>query len=192
MEQICTGHKSYKAQLSPPLLLLRFTAQASQERLSAEGAPKHCYDSESIVPPLRTRNEISPPTSQPDASRRTPSASSSANTRRLELRRVLWLVIYPGLLRQISGGLCHVDRLTRPEVPCALDALAETGCRSAAASSLGTSKPGASSPPTAPIDSAGTNFNSALPVLSDISAMYTTTTCTTTVSQASSVAQAFV
>ncbi|CAB1441396.1 unnamed protein product [Pleuronectes platessa] len=37
VEQICTGHKSYKAQLSPPLLLLllRFAARASQERLSA-------------------------------------------------------------------------------------------------------------------------------------------------------------
>ncbi|CAB1436350.1 unnamed protein product, partial [Pleuronectes platessa] len=34
VKQICTGHKSYKAQLSPPLLL-RFTARASQERLSA-------------------------------------------------------------------------------------------------------------------------------------------------------------
>ncbi|CAB1453532.1 unnamed protein product [Pleuronectes platessa] len=41
VEQICTGHKSYKAQLSPPLLLLRFAARASQERLSAEQAPKH-------------------------------------------------------------------------------------------------------------------------------------------------------
>ncbi|CAB1442454.1 unnamed protein product [Pleuronectes platessa] len=37
VEQICTGHKSYKAQLSPPLLLLllRFATRASQERLSA-------------------------------------------------------------------------------------------------------------------------------------------------------------
>ncbi|CAB1436338.1 unnamed protein product, partial [Pleuronectes platessa] len=41
VEQICTGHKGYKAQLSPPLLLLRFAARASQERLSAERAPKH-------------------------------------------------------------------------------------------------------------------------------------------------------
>ncbi|CAB1420536.1 unnamed protein product [Pleuronectes platessa] len=40
VEQICTGHKSYKAQFSPPLLLLRFAARASQERLSAERAPK--------------------------------------------------------------------------------------------------------------------------------------------------------
>ncbi|CAB1457055.1 unnamed protein product [Pleuronectes platessa] len=39
--QICTAHKSYKAHLSPPLLLLRFAARASQERLSAERAPKH-------------------------------------------------------------------------------------------------------------------------------------------------------
>ncbi|CAB1438800.1 unnamed protein product [Pleuronectes platessa] len=44
VEQICTGHKSYKAQLSPPLLLLRLAARISQERLSAERAPKHGYN----------------------------------------------------------------------------------------------------------------------------------------------------
>ncbi|CAB1430424.1 unnamed protein product [Pleuronectes platessa] len=38
VEQIWTGHKSYKAQLSPPLLLFRFAARASQEGLSAERA----------------------------------------------------------------------------------------------------------------------------------------------------------
>ncbi|CAB1441825.1 unnamed protein product [Pleuronectes platessa] len=163
LEQICTGHKSYKAQLRAPLL--RIAARASQERLSAERAPKHGYNaagdrpgtrsastgatqtqelrlglaSESIVPPFRTRNGIYPHTSQADASRVgsksltvsqqpaditqraraeegavaltcptagsvSPSASSPANTRRLELSRVLWLVIYPGLLRQISAS----------------------------------------------------------------------------------------
>ncbi|CAB1454168.1 unnamed protein product [Pleuronectes platessa] len=44
VEQICTGHKRYKAQLSPPLLILCFAVRASQERLSAERAPKHGYN----------------------------------------------------------------------------------------------------------------------------------------------------
>ncbi|CAB1430038.1 unnamed protein product [Pleuronectes platessa] len=44
VEQICTGQQSYKAQLSPPLLLLCFAARESQERFSAERAPKHGYN----------------------------------------------------------------------------------------------------------------------------------------------------
>ncbi|CAB1417789.1 unnamed protein product [Pleuronectes platessa] len=110
LEQICTGHKSYKAQLRAPLLLLRIAARASQERLSAERAPKHGSKSLTVsqqpadITQRARAEEGAVALTWPDRRPLFPPQLDSQLTPPPRVSRVLWLVIYPGLLRQISAS----------------------------------------------------------------------------------------